>query len=77
MLAKAAEYKAEGNAAFKAGKYKRAITRYRRVFAYTNGLVHNSNEGMARYSRQVDDSEKQQAAAGGSCGSSQQLQQLQ
>merc|ERR1719168_232744 len=38
QIQQAEAYKAEGNARFKAGEYKRALGSYHKVFCYVNGL---------------------------------------
>jgi len=61
-IAKARELKMEGNSLFKSGDLKKAVVKYRTVFAFVNGLV-SEGDSMAQYGKvDVDGEEKQEIA---------------
>lgn len=55
-IEEATKLKAEGNELFKQKEYRKAIRKYRTVFAYVNGLL-DSNHELARYVHSGDGSD--------------------
>jgi hypothetical protein len=49
IVAKAKQYKDEGNEFFKAKDYKRALAKYSRVQCYTGVLIPNKEGEMAQF----------------------------
>mmetsp|Transcript_12983 Transcript_12983/g.16139 ORF Transcript_12983/g.16139 Transcript_12983/m.16139 type:complete len:190 (-) Transcript_12983:828-1397(-) len=55
-IKEATKFKEEGNELFKQKEYKKAIRKYRTVFAYVNGLLDSSHE-LAQYTAKKADGE--------------------